>query len=176
MKIWSPKTRILLPAIGGLALVGLTGAAVAKPDAGAEGVRAQQRGGGLCAQLECTDQQKEELRAVMTELRGDAKADREAIARLRGTIATEYAKARPDETAMRAAMKAIDARQREIQERGFDAMMEVHALLTPEQRAKVAKGMERRGFPGMLRGGKGKRGSKGKRSKGKRGERKAAEG
>ena len=166
MKIWSPKTRILLPVLGGLALVGLGGAALAEP--GGEATGAKRHRGGLCAKLECTEQQEQELRAVMTELREDAKGDREAIKRLHGTIAAEFAKARPDEDAMKAAMKQIDVHQRELEERGFDAMMEIHALLTPEQRAKVAKAMEHRGLRGLMHGGKGRRG--------KRGERKAEKG
>lgn len=160
MKIWNPKTRILLPAIGALSLLGLGGAALAKP--AVDGASADRHRGGLCAKLECTDQQKEELKAVMTELREDTKGDREAIRRLHGTISKEFAKARPDEKAMRAAMAQIETHERELKERGFDAVMEIHALLTPEQRAKVAKAMEHRGLRGLMggRGGKGKRGGK----------------
>lgn len=165
MKIWSPKTALLLPAIGGLALLGLGGAALAKPVA--DGARGERGHRGLCATLECTDQQKEELRAVKQELRADSKADREAIKRLHETIATEFAKATPDEAAMRAAGKQIAVHKRELEERGFDAMMEIHALLNPAQRAELAELMKRRG-PRALMGGKGRHGRKGK-GKGKGG-------
>ena len=172
MKLWSPKTRILLPAIGGLALLGLGSAAAAK--AGSADARAERPHGGLCARLECSDQQKQELQAVMTELRADTKADREAIERLQAKLATELAKAKPDEKAMQATLAAIETHEHELRARAFDAMMEVHALLTPEQRAQMAQAVERHGFRGLLRGGgKGKRG-KGEGKRAEEGKGKAA--
>ena len=168
MKLWSPKTRILLPAIGGLALLGLGSVAVAKPD-GAD-ARAERSHGGLCERLECSDQQKQELQAVMTELRADTKADREAIERLQAKLAAELAKAKPDEKAMQATLAAIETHEHELRARAFDAMMEVHALLAPEQRAQMAQAVERHGFRGLLRGAKGKRGkAEGKKAKAKQG-------
>lgn len=165
MKIWNDsKSRFLLPAIGGLALLGLGGAALAGPDAGPrDGKR-----GGLCAKLECTDTQREELRAVMSELRADSKGDREAIKRLRKQLAAEFAKAQPDEAAMRSIQATIATHQQQMRDRGLDAMLEVHALLDAEQRATLAKAMERRGMRGMMRGGKGHRKGKGERGDRKR--------
>ncbi len=167
MKIWNnPKSRFLLPAIGGLALLGIGGAALAVPDAGPrEGKR-----GGLCAKLECTDAQREDVKAVMTELRADSKGDRAAIKRLHKQLAAEFAKAQPDEGAMRSIQAQLATHQQQMRDRGLDGMLEIHALLNAEQRATLAKAMERRGMQGMMRGGKGK--SKGKsKGKGKRGDR-----
>lgn len=159
MKIRSiPKTRILLPVLGAVALLGLGGAALAKPDGGRPGAEGPR--GGLCAKLECSDQQKEELRAVASELRADTKGDREAIGRLGKELAAELAKAKPDEAAMKATMAKIANHERELRERAFDALMELHALLDAEQRAKLAEAIEHRGLRGLMHGG-GRRHGKG---------------
>lgn len=166
MKIWHDrKSRILLSAIGAVALLGVGGAALAKPDAarGADGKR-----GDLCAKLGCTDTQREQLRAVMTELRADGKADRAAIERLHQQLAAEFAKDKPDEAAMRSIQAKIGAHQAQLEERRLDAMLEVHALLDAKQRAAMAEGMKRHGLRGMMRGGKAKHGGKAKgKDKGK---------
>ncbi len=171
-EIWNrirtaPRTRRrLLPLLGGVALLGIGGAALAKPAItvpAADGKR-----GGLCARLECTETQKQELRAVMSELRADTKGDRQAIKRLHKQLAAEFAKDKPDEAAMRSIQAQIATHHGEMQARGLDAMMEVHELLDAEQRAKLAPMIEHRGLRGMMRG-KGKRGD-GKRGDGKRGD------
>lgn len=162
------RRRFLLPAVGGLALIGLGTAAVAKPGGppGAEG----QRRGGICAKLSCTDDQREQIREVMKELRADAKGDREAIKRLHGQMAAEFAKDQPDEAALRAAQAQAAVHEKELRDRGFDALMEVHALLDAEQRASLAKAMKHRGLRGLMGPGrrgkhKGKRGKKGEEGK-----------
>lgn len=119
---------------------------------------------GLCAKLSCSETQREELRAVLTELRADAKGDREAIRRLRKQLAAEFALDRPDEAAMRATQQKIAVHEQEVRERIFDAMMEVHALLDADQRAQLVKVIEHRGLRAVMgHGGKGK----GKHGKGK---------
>ncbi|MEM7153525.1 MAG: Spy/CpxP family protein refolding chaperone [Myxococcota bacterium] len=168
MKLWnSPKTRYLLPAIGGLALVGLgSAAAIAKPGS-AKGPGADGRRGGFCAKIECTDAQREEVKQIKKELRADSKADREAIKRLHQQMAAEFAKDSPDEAAMRRIAAQVQTHEQELRERGFDAMMEIHALLDAEQRATMAKVMEHRGPRALMHGGRrgkhGKHGKKGKR-------------
>lgn len=159
------RSRFLLPALGGLALVGVAGMAFAKP--AVQGPGAQGKRGGLCAKLECTDTQKDELKEVMTELRTDAKGDREAVKRLNGQLAAEFAKASPDEKAMRSLQGQIASHHQQMQDRAFDAMMEVHGLLDAEQRGQLATMMEHRGMRALM-GGKGRRGGKGKRGEGKR--------
>ncbi len=150
----SSNKRLWLPALGALTLIGLTGVAVAKP--GADGKGADRRHGGMCAKLSCTDQQEQELRAIKAEVRSDSKGDREAIKRLHGQLAAEFAKDTPDEDAMRQVQQQIESHQRDLHDRGFDAMMEVHALLDSDQRAKLAKVMERRGMRGLMGGRKGR--------------------
>lgn len=160
MKIWkNSKFRILLPAVGAVALLGMGGVAMA--DAEARGARGKR--GGLCAKLECTEAQQKEVRAVMSELRADSKGDRAALQRLNKQLAAEFAKAQPDEAAMRGTQAKISNHRQQMQERRLDAMLEVHSLLNAEQRATMAKAMERRGLRGMKRGGKGKGEGKGKR-------------
>ncbi|MEM9454431.1 MAG: Spy/CpxP family protein refolding chaperone [Myxococcota bacterium] len=165
MKIWNnPKSRFLLPAIGGFALLGIGGAALAVPDAGPrDGKR-----GGLCAKVECTDAQREDVKAVMSELRADSKGDRAAVKRLHKQLAAEFAKAQPDEGAMRSIQAQIATHQQQMSDRGMDAMLEIHALLDAEQRATLAKAMERRGMRGVMRNGKGHRKGKGQRGDRKR--------
>lgn len=169
MKFWTtPKKRFVLPAIGGLALIGLgSAAAIAKPNpAGGRGADGHR--GGFCAKISCTDAQREEFKQIKKELRSDSKADREAIKRLHKQMAAEFAKDSPDEATMRRIASQVQTHEQELRERGFDAMMEIHALLDAEQRAKVAEVMEHRGPRALMHGRRGKHGKHGK--KGKRGE------
>lgn len=158
------RRGFLLPAVGAVALIGAGSAAFAKPAGSqADGPRR----GGLCAKLSCTDTQREELREIMVELRADTKGDREAIKRLRGKLAEQFAKEAPDEAAMRAIQAELATHEKELRERGFDAMMEVHGLLDASQRAQLAEVMKHRGPRALM--GRGKRGHKrgkdGKRAK-----------
>jgi len=140
--------------LGSLALLATLGFA---PTVAADpGQKAQdgRRGGKkierMCKQLECVDDQETELRSIFKELRTDVKSDREGIREARKTIAAEFAKDRPNETAMKRAYKTIDGHQDSIRDRTHDALMEAHGVLKPEQRKKFAKMAARFG-----KGGKG---------------------
>ncbi len=156
------KLHLLLPAVGGLALLGLGSAALAKPANGAK-ARSGSSQSSLCERISCTDRQAQKLKTVRAELRADLKADRAAIKRLRKQIAAEFAKDRPSEAAMKANQKKIARHEQKIRERAFDAMMEIHAVLDAKQRATFVAMLERRGVRGLMQGSKGKRDSKGKR-------------
>jgi Spy/CpxP family protein refolding chaperone len=98
----------------------------------------------MCAKLECTDDQKEELRAIFAEMRQDAKGDREAIERLRAQMKTEFAKDKPDEAKLRKLQEQISTHHKALASRRLDAMLDVHDLLDSGQRQKLLDMMEHR--------------------------------
>lgn len=148
------------PLIAGLTLTSL-GAGAAGPGKGGPGFEGRGFGARMCAHLECTDTQKEQLRAVMKEMREDIKPDREAIRDLRKKMGEEFAKEKPSEKQLRSLQAQIAKHHGEIADRRLDAMLEVHGLLDAEQRKKLAEKMAKgkRGKHGKhhRRGGKGKR-------------------
>jgi Spy/CpxP family protein refolding chaperone len=135
---------------------------------------------GLCAQIECTAEQKEKIAEIRAELREDLKANSVEMKSLAHAYAAEFRKDALNESmleSLRARMDATsDRRIEEVQE----AMTALHAVLAPNQRDKVADRIEERGpgaaFHGHGHGGKGKhkgrdRGSKADRpDEGKRGD------
>lgn len=138
------RRRPLLVALAGIPLLaaGLfmaPGTASAAPDDGANG-----RGGRMCAKLKCSDDQKEELRAIFAEMREDAKGDHEAIERLRGQMKAEFAKDAPDEEKLRNLQAQIATHRNELASRRLDAMLDVHEVLDAEQRKSFMDMMEKR--------------------------------
>ncbi|MEM6996872.1 MAG: periplasmic heavy metal sensor [Myxococcota bacterium] len=150
------------PVLAGLALFGLAAVAVAGPGKGGKG-----GAGGVCAKLECSEDQRGELRTILGELRQDTQADREAIKKARASMAAEWVKDRPDEGELQRLQGVVAQHHQAMAAIAADALMEVHEILEPEQRAKLAKLIERRGLAALRRGGhkgkgKGKRGGKNK--------------
>jgi Spy/CpxP family protein refolding chaperone len=122
----------------------LAGALAAPAVAAAAEEGIQGRGARMCAKLECTDDQKEELRAIFAEARQDARGDHEAIKRLAGEMKAEFATDDPDEQRLRDLQAEIATHRNELASRRLDAMLDVHELLTPEQRTTLIEMMEKR--------------------------------
>ena len=112
----------------------------------------------MCRKLECTDAQKTELRAIFSEMREDAKGDREAIERLRDQMAAEFAKDVPDEKKLQQLQTQISVHHAELASRRLDAMLEVHGALDASQREKLIEIMKDK--RDRHRGKKGRRGPK----------------
>ncbi len=170
------RQRLAAPfAVAGLALTAL---AASPAQAAPPEDRARRDGHGMCERIKCTDDQREEMKQVRRELGTDLEADRQAIKELQSQIAAEFAKDKPDEKKMKRLYAKVDQHRDNMRDRTHDAMMELHALLTPEQRKQVADAMAKRGPKALMGGGKGKgKGKKGKKGKkgekGEKGERKA---
>jgi Spy/CpxP family protein refolding chaperone len=121
------------------------------------------RGHGMCAKLECTEAQRDELKQIRKEFRTDTKAEHQAMRSIAESIAAEFAKDAPNETQLKRWYAEIQTRQANLMDRRHDMMMEIHGVLSPEQRAIAADHIAKR----MLKGGKhrGKRGKNGKNGK-----------
>lgn len=102
----------------------------------------------VCKELSCTSQQRSEIKQVFEQMRIDVKTDRQTIRTLRKQLADEWVKDRPDEAAMAKLHDQIAAHERNIADRRHDAMMELHALLSADQRVKFAESMGKKGKRG----------------------------
>jgi Spy/CpxP family protein refolding chaperone len=161
--------RRLLPIVIGGAVCASSTLVLAGPPAG-PGASSGKAGERLCKKLSCTDAQEGEVAAIVTDLRTETKADREAIRALHGEVMAEYAKAKPDQAKMKAAYAKIDAHRASIRDHVHDAAMELHAVLKPAQRQELAEMLGERGLEKMLKGGHGRHGNgKGKGGKAKPG-------
>lgn len=124
-----------------------------------------------CQRLTCTADQKAKIGAIGKGMRDKNEPDRAALGKLREDLAAEVAKARPDAQAVKRISAEMERHQGAIRERRMAALLEVQALLNPEQRKVLGEMIARRG-PGAVLGGKGgERGKGGHASKGRKGER-----
>ncbi len=124
---------------------------------------APHRKGGLCSALECTDAQREQIQSIRKQLRANLKPQRQAIKGIHRDLAAEYAKANPDDRAMKRLMKSLSTRKDTVSEMHQAALMETHAVLTPQQRTELSRRVARRGPAAALRkrGGTHKKARKG---------------
>ena len=92
----------------------------------------------LCESIGCTQKQAETMRTVMKQMHLDIKPDREAIRDLRGQMASEWKSDKPDERKLARLADKIAAHERNIADRRLEAMLELHPILSAEQREAVA--------------------------------------
>lgn len=114
----------------------------------------------FCQEAKCSDAQKEEIKNVMKEFRTDTKSDREKIRELHKRLVTEFSKDKPNEKLMQQVYRQIRQIEANIVDRRHDMLMELHGVLTPEQRKLAAHKLMR--GPGRHKGHKGKRKGDGK--------------
>ena len=148
-------TKFVMSAVFGLTMFAAGDAGAARDD----GPRHEARGDKMCAKLGCTDAQKAQLAQIREGMKDKIKPEREAIRGLKQQIAAEYRKDKLDSTRLRDLYAQLDARKGTIE--GYRRAMraQVHAVLTPDQRAAAAERMERRAERGHGKGkGHGKHG------------------
>jgi Spy/CpxP family protein refolding chaperone len=122
--------------------------------------------GGFCERIACTTAQKQQVGDLFSELREDTKGDREAIRRLHGKLAAEFAEDKPSDKDIDAIQVELARHKAAIGDRVQDALMELHGVLDAKQRAEVAKMIEHRGLEMLGKhGSKGGRGKPGKKKK-----------
>lgn len=124
----------------------------------------------VCQRLTCTADQKAKIGAIGKSMREQNEPDRAALGKLRDDLAAEVAKARPDGQAIKRISADMERHQGAIRERRMAALLEVQALLNPEQRKALGEMIARRG-PGAVFEGKGgkEKGRTGERGEGERG-------
>jgi Spy/CpxP family protein refolding chaperone len=93
----------------------------------------------MCEQISCSEQQREDIARVFKQLHQDIKADRDAVRELRKQMANEWIADKPDEQALAQLADKVAAHERNIADRRLEAALEIHALLSPEQRKQVAE-------------------------------------
>ncbi len=132
-----------------------------KPGAGGDKIER------MCQRLECSAQQKTQLQSILKGKREAHKASRAQLEQLQSQLAAEYRKARPNEATMRRIYSQLDALRDKQRAEMHKTAMQIHAVLTPAQREKVATSIERRGVRALMGGGKGhgERGKNGKNGK-----------
>lgn len=103
-------------------------------------------------------------KAFRDEVRDATQADRDAIQKLRKQLATLYASDNPDTAEMKRLHAQIQSHKANIAQTRFDALLDAHGEMTPEQREKVARHMAKEGKKGK-KGKKDKKAKKGKKDK-----------
>lgn len=110
----------------------------------------------VCEQIECSAEQEVAVRDVFVQARIDSKSDHEAIRELRREIADEWVKDQLDEAKIAKLHERIASHERNIADRQHEAMLELHDVLTAEQREAVVA---------LLAEHAGKQGKQGKKAK-----------
>lgn len=116
----------------------------------------------VCEHIECSADQETAIRDVFVQARIDSKDDHEAIRELRRQIADEWVKDAIDEAKLDKLHERIATHERNIADRRHEAMLELHDLLSAEQREQVVELLaEHAGKRGGKKGKKGKKAEKG---------------
>ncbi len=108
---------------------------------------------GLCAQLSCTDAQAEKVSARLQSLREEHRDARKGQASLQTSLSRELAKDKPSKKELARIQEDIERTQAKLIEATIDALLDVHAVLEPEQRETLAAMVERNGLRRLMKGG-----------------------
>lgn len=123
---------------------------------------------GLCAQLSCTDEQATKISARLQSLREEHRDARKGQASLQTSLSRELAKDEPSKKELARIREDIGRAQTRLAEATIDALLDIHAVLGPEQRKTLAAMVERNGLRRLLKGagprdhGPGERGARGR--------------
>jgi len=139
---------------------GIIGAitAFAVPTASAHAGEHHKRGGGMCKMLECTETQQAAVTKIKQEQRAEMEETRKDMAELRGKLAAEFAKPKLDSAKVDQIQGQINALHADMANARLDAMKEIHTVLTPAQRTKLAEKMKTHGPGHRGKWGPGHRG------------------
>lgn len=114
--------------------------------AASEGARPHHEpGAGMCKMLECTDTQSEALTKVRKEQRSEMEDTRKDLKSLHEQMAQEFAKPTLDGAKLDQLQAQINGLRADMANARVDAMKEIHAVLTPAQRTKLADVMKTKG-------------------------------
>ena len=157
--------------LGAMALAGvvcLGGFALAAGPHGGHGAHGKGQD-MFCKHLGCSEEQSREIAEIHKQLQIDLEAEHVGMNDFKRLLAEEFKKEDPNERRMKRVYRDLAKRQAAIRDRQHDALMEVHGVLTAEQRVKAADHIV--GHSLMMGGhhGKGMKGH-GHHGKGKDGE------
>lgn len=155
----TPRNKKLILATTVVASLALAGAAIAHPGGG----RGRGPGGGpfgmklmrLVHKLDLTEEQEVKAVRLRRQLREEHKASKLDRKQLMTDVAAELKKPQPDAQKLHGIADQMLARMNKMTHSAIDKFLELHATLTPDQRAELADGMERRA---KRKGRKGRRG------------------
>lgn len=105
----------------------------------------------LCERVACTAAQKTQIQSIREASAPQVKQLREALHGLRDQQRAEWQKAAPSAAVLERLDGQIDAQRDKIGDLRRADRLKIHALLTPEQRAKFSAAKDRRGKPGKAR-------------------------
>lgn len=152
------KQTLLLSSLGLVAILGLTGFRHEARGPEERNAMISKRLDKILEKIEATPEQATQIRAIRDELLAQAPER----GRDRSELLDFWKEAQPDAAKIHAAIDQRSEAHRAFANRMADAMLQVHAILTPEQRAQVAELMAKRGHHRKGPGMKGERGGKGR--------------
>ena len=126
----------------------------------------------VCKAVECTEDQRAAVAKIQQEAREDAAPHREAAKKARQALKAAFAKDNLDKAEVTRLWSELDAAQAAVKAEKREAKMQMHEVLTSEQREKLAELREKRGEKGKDKAKRGKGKGKGKdkaKAKAKRG-------
>ncbi len=97
----------------------------------------------LLDEVSATDAQRTQIHAIADKLLADGKALHAGQGDLRAQLLAEWTSASPDAGKVHALINGRVAAAKTFADEAADAILQVHSILTPEQRAKVAQKMGR---------------------------------
>jgi Spy/CpxP family protein refolding chaperone len=136
------------------------------------------KGAGICERIECTNDQRVAIDGIRAEIRKEREGARAEAKRLHDALKAEEAKARPDPQVIAKLRAELEANRAAHKQAKMAAKAEIAALLTPEQRERLAAMKAERGEKGKAHGKRsdgehGKAKAHGKRGDGEHGKGKA---
>jgi periplasmic protein CpxP/Spy len=141
MNINTKKKKLLLASGLALSMIAVAGVAVAGPSGGPKG-----RGGfpgmmmlRLYADLDLSEQQELKVIRARRDLKAQAQEARKDTQASIGVAIEELNKANPDSQKMHSIADEAIKRFSKIVHSGIDQALDIHASLTPEQRAKLVE-------------------------------------
>ena len=102
--------------------------------------------GGLCAAVQCTDEQKAELKEIREGTKADRKDDRAKVKELNAALATEFRKDKPSQATLQRVFSQMETMRAAHAKERLESLGKIHAVLTPAQREMLADRIEKRGM------------------------------
>lgn len=130
------------------------------PHEGRHGHKRMRKLDRLCDELDCTDEQREQIAAVMKGMRPEPEAREQMRAKheaAKEKLADAFRADTFDDAVLDDLRTDMESKHAERKGKMIQAMVELHGILTPEQRAEMAEIIEKRGpmMMGHRWGGKG---------------------